>query len=50
MDEQHTNETVTTINFVTYLIYLIVSLYISRFILCIGIIVNSNIYLCCESA
>ena len=42
MDKQHTPE--TAINFVFCLIYLIVSLYISWLILCIGIIIISNIY------
>jgi len=42
MDEQHTPE--TAMNFVLYLIYLMVSSYISWFILCIGIIIISCIY------
>ena len=44
MDDQHTPE--TAINFVCYLTCYIVSLLVSWFILCIGIIIISNIYLC----
>jgi len=44
MDEQHTPEAAT--NFVFYLIYLMVSSYISLLILCIGIILISNIDSC----
>jgi len=44
MDEQHTPE--TTINFLFNRFCLIVSLYISWLIMCIGIIIISHIYLC----
>jgi len=43
MDEYYAPE--TAMDFVLNLIYLIVSLYISWFILCIGIIIIANMYL-----
>ena len=47
MDKQYTSETILKCEF--YLIDLIVSLDISLFFLCIGIIIMSNLYLSCES-